>query len=518
MRVLPSRSICCTVLHFTLWGVFVCVCVCVFIYIIYIYNISLLRYLCRRASDFLRSSRVPLGWIDLRLLALNLLRSGPLVVAVVRRPLARGPALSKVVHQTVLEVDDLGRFGIHVHVGSVALGRGLGKDLSQGRHDLLAQLAVRGEFHREQDVQVAPDKGVSVAGHALVGDDLDKGFSLRRLGLDDLSRLGPDDEIPTVQVLDLPLESAQGLVEGEVLGHQQIGPLSLEDGVLLLLDDEIDIPRFHVWFFVGLAAEDNLLLVLHTLFHQYFQDLALALFLVEVALAPARGTAALHLLDHAQGDLAELQDDPLAVTLVADLGISDNDLAGDGELDALAVVQILEGDLEGMVDVFSAAGTGAATPPAAAKEHAEEVLVGSASAAAVFESLEAVFVVFGAFFRIAQDLVGGINFLKGVLVSSLVGVVFDRHFSVRLLDGLLIGILFHLERFVQFRGVDIRRGSASTARSSPALSEMFREWISPEKHGVWLSSTIVLYCIVLRRYRNWNSNWNSKRKWKSKRK
>lgn len=174
--------------------------------------------------------------------------------------------------------------------------------------------------------------------------------------------------------------------------------------MLLFLDDKIDAPRFHVWLFVGLSAKGNLLLVLHALLDQDLEDLPLPLSFELVALALALGTPALDLLDHSQCDLAELDDNPLSVAIVTDLGGSNNDLPGDCELDGLSVVQILQGDLEGMVDVFSAAGTRASSATAT-KEHAKEVVLASAAAAALFQSLEAEFVVFGACFRIAQNFV-----------------------------------------------------------------------------------------------------------------
>jgi hypothetical protein len=58
-----------------------------------------------------------------------------------------------------------------------------------------------------------------------------------------------------------------------------------------------------------------------------------------------------------------------------------------------------------MVDVFSAAGTRASSA-APTEEHAKEILLASTTAATLFQSLEAVFVVFGACFRIAQNLIG----------------------------------------------------------------------------------------------------------------
>lgn len=82
----------------------------------------------------------------------------------------------------------------------------------------------------------------------------------------------------------------------------------------------------------------------------------------------------------------------------------------------------------------------------------------------------------------------GIDFFKGVLVSALVGVVLDGHLSVGFLDGLLVGILFDSQRLVQFCGIHVRRGTASTPRSpATAVAKVFCKGISTEKHSIVVS-------------------------------
>lgn len=149
----------------------------------------------------------------LRLLALNGLRAAlAFFVAVVGRRLARSTALPEQLNVPSVQVDDLGRFGIHVDVRCRVFA-GVRQQFLEGGHDRFVEASVGREIHREQNIKVSLNEGIPVAGHALVGDDLDKGPSVGGLGLDDLSGFRSDNQIPSVEVLDLPLESAEGLVQ-----------------------------------------------------------------------------------------------------------------------------------------------------------------------------------------------------------------------------------------------------------------------------------------------------------------
>ena len=106
------------------------------------------------------------------------------------------------------------------------------------------------------------------------------------------------------------------------------------------MDDKIDVPRFHVWFLVGLPAKDNLLLVPHSFLHQDFKNLSLPLSLKLKAFALAGCTSALDLLDHSQTDLTEFQDDTSSITGFAFLGSANDNLSCNGEFYRFAVVQV----------------------------------------------------------------------------------------------------------------------------------------------------------------------------------
>lgn len=106
----------------------------------------------------------------------------------------------------------------------------------------------------ELNVERAVLVGAAGEGHALVadlfegigGNNLEKRGSKR--GEDgqgrketNLSGLGLDDEGATVEVGDGELEAAEGVDEGNLLLHEEVGALADEEGMLLLLEDEDEV-------------------------------------------------------------------------------------------------------------------------------------------------------------------------------------------------------------------------------------------------------------------------------------
>ncbi len=377
--------------------------------------------------------------LDLALLTLHL--PWTLIIAIVLGVPRGGAALSKVLDIRKLQVSLLDVLIIQI---VLHLHRGVGQSLLQCGNRRLVELTILRELHTEENIQISLDEGVAVAGHALVGNNLHEGLATDSLGLDDFSGLALDHHLPSVQMLHNPLEAAKGLVQAEGLGHEEVGTLPLEGVVLLLLHDEVDIAGFHVGLLVGHAAEGDLLVVAHPLVDVNLQDLAL---LLAAALVPLTGTGAagtLELLDHAEGDLTELHDGTLPVAFFAHGGLADEDLAVDGQLDGLAVVQVLEADLEGVVHVVSLAGSGRPPPGSPAEEHAEQIVAAGSSAALFGHALEAVLVVLGALLGVAEDLVRGRDLLELGLIAALIGMVLHGELPVGLFDFLGVGRLFDL--------------------------------------------------------------------------
>ena len=109
-----------------------------------------------------------------------------------------------------------------------------------------------------------------------------------------LTRNGLDDQRPVIQGSDGLLEAAEGLGDIDVELHDKVDARSLKSGVLLLIQHNDDIARFEPGLLVTLAAEVDLLAVLHALVHCDLKNFALPRDLFAAALlAPQLGVDAL---------------------------------------------------------------------------------------------------------------------------------------------------------------------------------------------------------------------------------
>mmetsp|Transcript_4949 Transcript_4949/g.13088 ORF Transcript_4949/g.13088 Transcript_4949/m.13088 type:complete len:359 (+) Transcript_4949:320-1396(+) len=341
------------------------------------------------------------GWPTfgiLRLLALHSLWSA-LVVAVVLRGRLAGPSLSEMSQIGRLHEEFFDLFGI-----VILLDVGIWEKVAE----LLRDLRVEGlwKFDVEGDVEVSSDEGVASAWHTLVGDHHHvrhgaTGVLVLGLGLDDLSRACFDDDVAVVQMLDLPRESGECLVDADFLDDEQVGSLALEEGVVLLLHDEVHVSGFSVWCFVCHATEGDLLVVLHSLLDVDFDDLALVLGAGAGSLTAALAACSLDLRDHARSQLSDLEHDTLSAAGFACLDFADDDLAVDGELDGLALVKILERDLDGVLDAGSLARSRRTTTSAASEEHGEKILAASRRWTILADALQTVLVVCFSLIRVA---------------------------------------------------------------------------------------------------------------------
>ena len=110
-----------------------------------------------------------------------------------------------------------------------------------------------------------------------------------------------DDESSLVQRLNCLLHTSKRLSQVDVHLDDEVLAASLELIMSFLVQDDNDVPWLQSWFLVALAAECNLLSVLHTFVHLHLQDLPLPVDLPPVTfLTPQLGVDPL----------------PLAVTLL----------------------------------------------------------------------------------------------------------------------------------------------------------------------------------------------------------
>lgn len=221
--------------------------------------------------------------------------------------------------------------------------------------------------------------------------------------LDDLAWYEGDDQNPVVEVLDRELSTTKGGQEVDLDRCDEVGALSLEPLVRLLLDDNNDIAWFRAWSLIALAIEGDRLAVLHALVDMHLQNLLFGHHLLALArLTPVLGVddftrpralvaRALHLLDHGT-HLAQRNLDTPTVTSMARpdgallstlaLALAANDVASERELGGLALVEVFEGYMDAMDEILCSARSTWSSSAAAkessttTKELAEQILHG----------------------------------------------------------------------------------------------------------------------------------------------
>ena len=105
-----------------------------------------------------------------------------------------------------------------------------------------------------------------------------------------------DDQSSIVQRLNCLLHTSQRLSQVDVHLDDEVLAASLELLVSFLVQDDNDVPWLQARFLVALAAECNLLAVLHSLVHLDLQDLPLPVHLPPVTfLTPQLGVDSLSL-------------------------------------------------------------------------------------------------------------------------------------------------------------------------------------------------------------------------------
>ena len=192
--------------------------------------------------------------------------------------------------------------------------------------------------------------------------------------LDDLARVDLYPQDPVVQVLNVELSSGQRGQQVDLCLDDEIVPVPLEPGVLLLFDDKDHITGLDTGSLIALPWELDLVSALHTLVDVYLEDLALLCRLLGVT-RPALvlgvhnlsgsvtfTTGLLNLLDH-RSELTQVNLDSLSLTSATLLdgtllstesvaGLADGRF-GEGELLNLSLVEIFEADSDPVNQVFA---------------------------------------------------------------------------------------------------------------------------------------------------------------------
>merc|ERR1719266_3107789 len=244
------------------------------------------------------------------------------------------------------------------------------KDFSQSISNLGVE--VGREDHVELEDHPPLLKRVSVLWHSLSLD------LLQVASLDDFSSNSLDDESSVVQRLNCLLHTSKRLGQVDVHLYDEVLAASLELIMSFLVQDDNDVPWFQSGLLVALAAECNLLSVLHTFVHLHLQDLPLPVDLPPVTfltpqlwvhpltLAVTLLTHGLYLLHHARAQLLDPHLHPGASaggTLLHSPGFPSNTVASitddvllQGQLPHCPVVHVLQGHGQLMDKIFGSLG------------------------------------------------------------------------------------------------------------------------------------------------------------------
>jgi len=140
---------------------------------------------------------------------------------------------------------------LHIHV----LGFGLLRGESLVDLGDLLRLECVGEDDLEDDKEVARLERLLVVGHTVSLDRLDL------IGLDYLTGLVLDADLLPVEVSQHKVDASKSLQESDLLLNEQVGSLTLEGLVGLLLNLDHHVTCFDVRELIGLAMEHVLLTV-----------------------------------------------------------------------------------------------------------------------------------------------------------------------------------------------------------------------------------------------------------------
>lgn len=194
--------------------------------------------------------------------------------------------------------------------------------------------------------------------------------------LDDFSWHQCHKQRPIVEVLDNKLTASERCEEVELHLANEIVLLALESVMRLLLHDDNHVSWFGAWRLITLSRKGHSLAVLHALVDMHLQEFLLRDRLLSLAYATSVASiddfsgprtfvaGRLHLLDH-RTHLTEGNANTTSIAGMAGLDCTflaalsftfgADDVAGESELGDLALVKVLEGNIDAMHEVFGSA-------------------------------------------------------------------------------------------------------------------------------------------------------------------
>ena len=268
------------------------------------------------------------------------------------------------------------------------------------------------------------------------------GNCLKVVGLNHLARLVSDSNFRAIEVCEHEIDTSEGLNERDFVFKEEIGALSLKLLVRLLLNHNHDVTWLLTGVFISLAMECVLAVVGRALVDHGLEHFLLLHHLLTLACFALVGIVddftltttiiarTLRLRVHAWAELGHPRDDTattagcalLHCTILATFAIANraDSLTVDGNLGCLARIDLLESALEWMHDGLALFGTcRATTSTTTASEHlTQEVIHASTTTTTFFKAILTIAVISLALFAVAEHLVGLLNLLELLLVTT----------------------------------------------------------------------------------------------------
>ena len=284
------------------------------------------------------------------------------------------------------------------------------------------------------------------------------------------------------------VDASKGLNQSDFMLEQEIGTLSLELFVRLLLDNDHDVTGLGPRVLVSLAMERVLAVVWCT-----FVDLCVENFLLlddllalarltlvglidDLTLTATVVTGTLRLRVHAWSKLCHPSDNTASTTrctllhgtflATTALALGADALSVHCNLGTLAIVDFLEGALERVHHRFALLWSGGASLTATSK-HRREKVSGVTAATTLLNAILTILVVQFALLFVAENLVGTLNLLELVFVTTAIRVMSPGEFEVCLLNRVEVSLLVDTENLIELRVVDfLLRASTHTGHAT----------------------------------------------------
>ena len=314
---------------------------------------------------------------------------------------------------------------------------------------------------------------------------------------------------------DYEVDARECLLQRDFLFNEQVGALSLEALVRLLLHDDDDVAGLLARILVCLSVERVLAIVRGALINCSIDNflllgylftlacLALVGLVDNLALSIALFARALTLRVHARSQLLHLGDDTSPTTWLTFLNgalftsqtsacLADA-FPIDGNLRLFAIVDLFECALERMHHGFSFLGSlGSPGASTTSKHLTEQVVHATGVRAALFDAIFAILVVEFALFTVGEHLVRTLNLLELVLVATTVGMVRPSQLMVSFFDRVEVSLLVNSQDLIELFIVDFFRWTAPATTHTWHIIEASK-WKAPSASS---KEHILLFCVV----------------------